>query len=549
MRAALYARVSTERQADRGTIGSQLPLLREHIAAAGDELVGEYVDDGHSGARLDRPGLDALRDAAEAGLVERVWCLSPDRLARAYAYQVLVLDELDRFGVTVAFTDSPGLAADDPQATLLTQVQGVIAEYEKAKIAERYRRGKLFRARAGEIVTWKASYGYRRIPRSAATGRAHHEVYEPEAAVVRRIFTDRAAGITVREICRRLNADAIPSPTGKPTWGHSTLCRLLRNEAYIGRVYYNRTESVPDRRPTRRNRQVPRDRDEWIPIDCPRIVSDELFEAAGRVATDNTKWSPRRAEPGQWLLKGLVKCGVCGVGTNCHKMRGRNGTWHRYYYCRNHDPHPRRRRIPPLPRTQHPRRRPRRVRVRPHPRRDHPPRPAAGRRTSRHPDTPRSPTTNSSPPNWPGWTARSTPPTPNGAASSTSTRAGSSNSPKCSAAPPKSPPAEKSCSTSEPASPTNEPRSPATTSSAAACTTSPPASTPSSTPSTTPRNSSCCACSSKTSASPAGTSRSGCASHSTRHHPHPTGPTSPTGQTIRTTPAPSVNPRRFAFRW
>ena len=338
MRAGLYARVSTERQAERGTIGSQLALLREHIAAAGDELVGEYVDDGHSGARLDRPGLDALRDAGEAGLIERVWCLSPDRLARAYAYQVLVLDELARFGVAVAFTDSPGLAADDPQATLLTQVQGVIAEYEKAKIAERYRRGKLFRARAGEIVTWKAPYGYRRIPRSAATGQAHHEVYEPEAAVVRRIFSDRAAGITVREICRRLNADGVPSPTGKPTWGTSTLGRLLGNEAYIGRVYYNRTESVPDRRPTRHNRQVPRNRDEWIPIDCPRIISDELFQAASRVSTDNTKWSPRRAEPGAWLLKGLVKCGVCGVGTRCHKMRGRNGTWHRYYHCRNHDP-------------------------------------------------------------------------------------------------------------------------------------------------------------------------------------------------------------------
>ena len=139
---------ATESQADRGTIGSQLSLLREHITAAGDELVGEYVDDGHSGARLDRPGLDALRDSAEAGLIERVWCLSPDRLARAYAYQVLLLDELDRFGVRRRFTDSPGLAADDPQATQLTQVQGVIAEYEKAKIAERYRRGKLFRAHA-----------------------------------------------------------------------------------------------------------------------------------------------------------------------------------------------------------------------------------------------------------------------------------------------------------------------------------------------------------------------------------------------------------------
>ena len=165
MRAALYARVSTERQADRGTIGSQLAVLREHLATAGDELVDEYVDDGQSGARLDRPGLDALRDAAEAGLVQRVWVLSPDRLARAYAYQVLVLDELDRFGVTVAFTDSPGLAADDPQATLLTQVQGVIAEYEKAKIAERYRRGKLFRARAG-----RSSLGRR--PTATAASRA-----------------------------------------------------------------------------------------------------------------------------------------------------------------------------------------------------------------------------------------------------------------------------------------------------------------------------------------------------------------------------------------
>jgi site-specific DNA recombinase len=98
VRVAIYARVSTERQADRGTIGSQLSVLREHVTAHGDELVGEYVDDGQSGARLDRPGLDALRDAAETGLFETVWCLSADRLARAYAYQVLVLDELARFG-------------------------------------------------------------------------------------------------------------------------------------------------------------------------------------------------------------------------------------------------------------------------------------------------------------------------------------------------------------------------------------------------------------------------------------------------------------------
>ena len=338
MKAVIYARVSTERQAERGTIGSQVEALRAHVAAAGDELAGEYCDDGHSGARLDRPGLDQMRDAAEAGLFEVVWCLSPDRLARSYAYQVLILDELARFGVRVRFTDAPGLDQDDPQARLLTQVQGVIAEYERAKIGERYRRGKLFRARTGEVISWKAPYGYRRTPRGPG-GPAHLEIFEPEAAVVRRIFTERAAGTTIRQICRQLNADAVPTPTGSRTvWGTSTLDRLLRNEAYIGRTYFNRTEAVPDRRPGHHSRQVPRPRADWIAIGCPAIIADEAFEAAGKVSTDNTKWSPRRAEPGAWLLRGLVKCGPCGVGTSCHKMRGRNGTWHRYYYCHNHDP-------------------------------------------------------------------------------------------------------------------------------------------------------------------------------------------------------------------
>jgi site-specific DNA recombinase len=337
MRAAIYARVSTEAQEARGTIGSQLAVLRQRVAAEGDELVAEFCDDGHSGARLDRPGLDALRDAAEAGLLDAVWCLSPDRLARVYAYQVIVLDELARHGVAVRFADAPAID-DDPQARLLTQVQGVIAEYERAKIAERYRRGKLWRSRSGEVIAWKPPYGYRRIPRSAA-GPARLEVFEPEAAVVRRIFDDYvAAGHSMRQITRRLNADGVPSPTGKAVWGVSTLGRLLRNQAYIGRVYYNETESVPDPRPGRRPRQVPRPREEWIEIAVPATVADDLFEAAGRVSRDNSKWSPRRAEPGQWLLRGLLKCGACGVGVNCHKMRGRNGTRHRYYYCRNHDP-------------------------------------------------------------------------------------------------------------------------------------------------------------------------------------------------------------------
>jgi site-specific DNA recombinase len=126
----IYARVSSEAQEARGTIGSQLEVLRARIATEGHELVGEFCDDGYSGASLNRPGLDALRDQAEAGAFEAVWCLSPDRLARVYAYQVLVLDELEQFRVRVLFSDAPALD-DDPQSRLLTQVQGVIAEYER----------------------------------------------------------------------------------------------------------------------------------------------------------------------------------------------------------------------------------------------------------------------------------------------------------------------------------------------------------------------------------------------------------------------------------
>ena len=167
--------------------------------ADGHEVIEEFVDDGYSGARLDRPALDRLRDAAEAGVLDGVLCLCVDRLARAYAYQVLILEELERFGVSVRFLEGPA-HGDDPQATLLVQMQGVIAEYEKAKIAERYRRGKLYRARAGEILFWKVSYGHRRVV-IADGGPARIEIFEPEAQVVREIFAAYVErGLSVRQI-------------------------------------------------------------------------------------------------------------------------------------------------------------------------------------------------------------------------------------------------------------------------------------------------------------------------------------------------------------
>src|SRR6266581_3322320 len=122
MTIAIYARVSSESQEARGTIGSQLEVLRQKMSELGQQVVHEYTDDGYSGARLDRPGLDALRDAAEAGLFKQVWCLTPDRLARSYAYQILITDELLRHGVAIRYLDTPPIDSD-PQARLLVQVQ------------------------------------------------------------------------------------------------------------------------------------------------------------------------------------------------------------------------------------------------------------------------------------------------------------------------------------------------------------------------------------------------------------------------------------------
>ena len=341
MKVALYARVSTERQQERGTISSQLDALRAAADADGHEVVDEFIDDGYSGSRLDRPALDRLRDAAEAGVLDRVICLAADRLARVYAYQVLIIEELARFGVSVRFLEGPA-HGEDPQTTLLVQMQGVIAEYERAKIAERYRRGKLYRARQGEIPFWKTSYAHRRVV-PADGGPARIEVFEPEAEIVRWIFDAYVEkGRSVRQISFDLLDRGIPSPTGKPIWGTSTITRLLRNEAYIGTVYYNRREHYEGNgRRGARNRKTrsrERPREEWIPIPVPAIVDRDTFARVKQVSRDNSKWNPRGAEWGVWLLRGLIECGHCHLGCNCHRMRGRNGTWHRYYYCRGHDP-------------------------------------------------------------------------------------------------------------------------------------------------------------------------------------------------------------------
>ena len=216
-------------------------------------------------------------------------------------------------------------------------MQGVIAEYEKAKIAERYRRGKLYRARAGEIPFWKTSYGHRRVV-PAGGGPSRIEIFEPEAEVVRDIFNAYVErGLSVRQIAFELRDRKIPSPSGKPQWATSTLDRLLRNEAYIGTVYYNRNERIDGQARGRKTRQRERPREDWIAIPVPALIDRDTFERVDHITHEHFRLNPRGAAPDAYLLRGLIQCGHCHVSCNCHSSNGRKDTRTRYYSCRNHD--------------------------------------------------------------------------------------------------------------------------------------------------------------------------------------------------------------------
>src|SRR5918911_1126714 len=249
MRAAIYARVSTERQEQRQTIGSQVAALWDW-AAARDHVLAEahvFQDEGFSGSRLDRPALDALRDAVRDAAVDVVAVFSPDRLARKYAYQVLLLEEFRRTGCEVVFLHRP--ISDDPNDQLLLQIQGAIAEYERAVLAERFRRGKLQKARDGHILSAKAPYGYRYEPRRDAVP-ARLVVDEAEAEMVRQLYAwfieDR---LSLRQLLRRLNFGPWYPRSGRRPWSASTVHHILSDPVYTGTAYANRYEYVAAKKP------------------------------------------------------------------------------------------------------------------------------------------------------------------------------------------------------------------------------------------------------------------------------------------------------------
>ena len=338
MRAALYARVSSERQEKEHTIGSQVEALRAYAATHGMNIVEEFTDEGYSGARLDRPALDRMRDLAERRGFEVLLTYCTDRLARKFVLQALILDELERFGVKTIFLE--GGAADDPLSKLMHQITGAVAECERAKITERYRRGKRSRARCGEIVSPDVPVGYVNIPRRDGVP-AHAEIQEAEAVVVQRIFDQYVnEGLTVRQIAKRLTVTHVPTPRNSGQWSWSAVDRILHEEAYIGTYYYNRKHCVPIDGAYGKKRQrfkcTVRPKEEWIPISVPPMVDLATFHAAVGRARENEAFSPRNLQEGGYLLRKLVRCGRCG--SSCSAVTSKQtygGAVHcsHYYGC------------------------------------------------------------------------------------------------------------------------------------------------------------------------------------------------------------------------
>src|SRR5438094_3221959 len=188
MRVALYARVSTTRQAQAQGIEQQLDRLRAAVSERGWELDDRHVyrDDGYSGARIGRPGLDRLRDHAALAELDLVLVTAPDRLARNYVHQVLLIEELAGRGCQVEVLDRP--MSQDPHDHLLLQIRGAVAEYERTLIAERMRRGRLAKLRGGTLLPWTyAPYGYRLSPDRPRDPRG--VMLDPaEAAIVAELF-------------------------------------------------------------------------------------------------------------------------------------------------------------------------------------------------------------------------------------------------------------------------------------------------------------------------------------------------------------------------
>lgn len=372
-RAVIYARVSTDDQAKGYSLKTQVDAGYQYAASRGYTVVETFQDD-YTGASLDRPALNALRAFVAADSVGVVIVYDVDRLARKSIYQMLIEEELRRAGAVVEYVN--GQYADTDEGRLQKQIRGAIAEYEKAKIVERSKRGKRGKAQSGFVVTGaRPPYGYRV---RTEPHKAWLEIDEDEAAVVRLIYQwylqgdGRQGPMSMNAIATRLTEMHIPTrgdraphfakKRGRGVWSSAIVKRILSNETYTGTWHFGKTCMMSEeelraagdaeRAARLRNRpqmsrrknlsrislskeQVPRPRDEWIPVSVPAIVSREVFDAAREQRRINAALA-RRNRRRDYLLSGRLKCAKCGYAYVGRTRRETNT----YYYCKGREQKP-----------------------------------------------------------------------------------------------------------------------------------------------------------------------------------------------------------------
>jgi site-specific DNA recombinase len=327
--AVLYCRVSTTAQAEQGTsLSTQLDLCRAY-AKEHDYAVLAEVSEDFSGASLARPGLDRVRDMAQAGEVEAVIVYDPDRLSRSNPHMWILMEEFEGRNVELVFVNAP--RENTPEGRMLFGMRALFAEYERAKILERTRRGRERRAREGRVLgTGMSPYGYRYIK-----GEGRFEVAPEEAAWVATMFQWYAyEGLTMGAVAKRLNELAVPTKRNAPNWTAQVVHGIVTNETYAGQWAWNKNRNVvplnprPVHRPGRRLKSSLKAREpaEWIFIEVPGVIEQTLFDAAKERLERNKRFS-RRNTRREYLLRGLLTC-MCG-----RKLVGNQSHGQLYYRC------------------------------------------------------------------------------------------------------------------------------------------------------------------------------------------------------------------------
>lgn len=373
-RTILYARVSTEEQARSGySLAQQLEALREYATHEGYEILEEVSDPGQSGATLERPGMDRIRELVEGGGVSIVLAQDRDRIAREPAYHYILKKEFEEYGCKIRALNDRG--DDSPEGELTDGIIDQLAKFERAKTAERARRGRLRKAREGKIIaTHTPAYGF-----AYNVARDGYIVNQETMPTVVRVFEDVAGGLSLRAVAKALARDGIPSPTGKHVWNSYSLRAMILDDLYMphtseeiqgvvqeglltadvaGRLNPSRpygiwwgnkvrdslrTVSEPaeegGRRYRKRRKTVPRPRAEWIavPIDLTDSgLEREVVELARAAIKDNVR--PSSAGGRAWEVAGLVFCTSCGRKIHPHTTKGGSTDRLYYYYqCDNRE--------------------------------------------------------------------------------------------------------------------------------------------------------------------------------------------------------------------